>query len=245
MLISDPQQRKTQRENKIRCALQYLNEFIYSDFDTLKSMFGFKNHRVLYSLLNGLDNDGLISKHIVNDGIRNRSLWSITDRGRAVIATGDVSSVNFRPDRLKSNSIHHHLFIQKVYLALKKKGVAVISSNDWLFKEMYPDLPVKPEFVIQTKEGIKIAVIIHTMIHSPLSYKKLLTEYALCTAKKLWFRNLFVSVDDNSALLISAYTNEVTHFAAPVNHEITPQHRTRFRIKSIRALDSFDLDTWN
>lgn len=51
MLISTYQERQTRNREKIKQLLNFLKEETYSDFKTLMLLFGFRDHKSLYSLL--------------------------------------------------------------------------------------------------------------------------------------------------------------------------------------------------
>ena len=51
MLISSYHERQTRNSEKIRQLLNFLKEETYSDFKTLMLLFGFRDHKSLYSLL--------------------------------------------------------------------------------------------------------------------------------------------------------------------------------------------------
>ncbi|HBY5456408.1 TPA: molybdopterin-guanine dinucleotide biosynthesis protein MobC, partial [Klebsiella pneumoniae] len=50
MLISTYQERQTRNREKIKQLLNFLKEETYSDFKTLMLLFGFLDHKSLYSL---------------------------------------------------------------------------------------------------------------------------------------------------------------------------------------------------
>ncbi len=51
MLISSFHERQTRNNEKIKQLLNFLKEETYSDFKTLMLLFGFRDHKSLYSLL--------------------------------------------------------------------------------------------------------------------------------------------------------------------------------------------------
>lgn len=59
MLISTYQERQTRNREKIKQLLNFLKEETYSDFKTLMLLFGFRDHKSLYSLLAKTEQNGV------------------------------------------------------------------------------------------------------------------------------------------------------------------------------------------
>ncbi len=64
MLITAYRERQTRHREKIIRLLNFLKEETYSDFTTLMLLFGFRDHKSLYSLLSKVEGMGLIQKHV-------------------------------------------------------------------------------------------------------------------------------------------------------------------------------------
>ena len=94
MLIKNSADRTARHREKIEAVLGFLRREIYSDFATLSRLFGFKNHRGLYDLLNKLVAEGSLKKHRIGKLI----LWSITATG----AARDGTRPRFRGDNLSA-----------------------------------------------------------------------------------------------------------------------------------------------
>lgn len=75
MLISSFHERQTRNIEKIKQLLNFLKEETYSDFNTLMLLFGFRDHKSLYSLLAKTEQMGLIQKHVLESRIMKISLW--------------------------------------------------------------------------------------------------------------------------------------------------------------------------
>lgn len=75
MLISSYHERQTRNSEKIRQLLNFLKEETYSDFKTLMLLFGFRDHKSLYSLLAKTERMGLIQKHVLESRTIKISLW--------------------------------------------------------------------------------------------------------------------------------------------------------------------------
>lgn len=89
MLISTYQERQTRNREKIKQLLNFLKEETYSDFKTLMLLFGFRDHKSLYSLLAKTEQMGLIQKHVLESRTMKISLWGITSDGLAMVLTPD------------------------------------------------------------------------------------------------------------------------------------------------------------
>lgn len=75
MLISSFHERQTRNNEKIKQLLNFLKEETYSDFKTLMLLFGFRDHKSLYSLLAKTERMGLIQKHVLESRTMKISLW--------------------------------------------------------------------------------------------------------------------------------------------------------------------------
>jgi hypothetical protein len=62
MLITTYSERQTRHHEKIQRLLNFLKEETYSDFKILMLLFGFRDHKSLYSLLSKVEDMGLIQK---------------------------------------------------------------------------------------------------------------------------------------------------------------------------------------
>lgn len=62
MLIKNSGDRTARHQEKIELVVQFLSRERWSDFATINRLFGFKNHRGLYDLLNKLVTAGTLKK---------------------------------------------------------------------------------------------------------------------------------------------------------------------------------------
>lgn len=123
MLISTYHERQTRNREKIKQLLNFLKEETYSDFKTLMLLFGFRDHKSLYSLLAKTEKMGLIQKHVLESRTMKISLWGITSDGLAVVLTPDdkIFPARFEPFRITGWTLEHHLDNQAARLILEKK----------------------------------------------------------------------------------------------------------------------------
>ena len=101
MLISTYQERQTRNRENIKQLLNFLKEETYSDFKTLILLFGFRDHKSLYTLLSKVERMGLIQKHVLVSRTIKISLWGITSDGLAVVLTPDdaLFPARFEPSK--------------------------------------------------------------------------------------------------------------------------------------------------
>jgi hypothetical protein len=111
------------QHRKIKQLLNFLKEETYSDFKTLMLLFGFRDHKSLYSLLAKTEKMGLIQKHVLESRTMKISLWGITSDGLAVVLTPDdkIFPARFEPFRITGWTLEHHLDNQAARLILEKK----------------------------------------------------------------------------------------------------------------------------
>lgn len=119
----------------------------YSDFKTLKKVFGFKgkSHRPTYALLNKAVALGFLIKHEYPVIAGKKSLWGITMQGLAMVVKPDdkVFPGYFEPGKLKYWNLEHRLLNHRVRIALEEKG-----GQSWLNGDRGEFMRVIQEFAI-------------------------------------------------------------------------------------------------
>ncbi len=78
MLLATHNERTVRNSEKIKRLLNFLKEETYSDVKTLMLLFGFRDHKSLYTLLSTVEGMGLIQKHVLESRAVRISLWGIT-----------------------------------------------------------------------------------------------------------------------------------------------------------------------
>lgn len=126
MLITAYRERQTRHREKIIQLLNFLKEETYSDFKTLMLLFGFRDHKSLYSLLSKVEGMGLIQKYVPVSRTKKISLWGITNDGLAVVIQPDdeIFPARFEPSKLTGWTLEHHLDNQMARIILEKKAHA-------------------------------------------------------------------------------------------------------------------------
>lgn len=126
MVITEYRERQTRHREKIQQLLNFLKEETYSDFKTLMLLFGFRDHKLLYSLLSKVVGMGLIHKHVLVSRTMTISLWGITSDGLAVVLTPNdaLFPARFEPSKITGWTLEHHLDNQAARTILEQKGAS-------------------------------------------------------------------------------------------------------------------------
>lgn len=121
MLITAYSELQTRHREKIQRLLNFLKEETYSDFKTLMLLFGFRDHKSLYSRLSKVEGMGLIQKHVLASRTMKISLWGITSDGIAVVLTPDdvLFPARFEPSKITGWTLEHHLDNQTARIILE------------------------------------------------------------------------------------------------------------------------------
>lgn len=126
MVITEYRESQTRHREKIQQLLNFLKEETYSDFKTLMLLFGFRDHKLLYSLLSKVEGMGLIHKHVLVSRTMTISLWGITSDGLAVVLTPNdaLFPARFEPSKITGWTLEHHLDNQAARIILEQKGAS-------------------------------------------------------------------------------------------------------------------------
>ena len=160
MLISTYQERQTRNREKIKQLLNFLKEETYSDFKTLILLFGFRDHKSLYTLLSKVERMGLIQKHVLVSRTIKISLWGITSDGLAVVLTPDdaLFPARFEPSKITGWTLEHHLDNQAARIILEQKGASGwINGDRTTFLSRY-QVNHRPDGLITLPCGTVIAI---------------------------------------------------------------------------------------
>lgn len=192
MLIKNSGDRTARHQEKIELVLQFLSREKWSDFATLNRLFGFKNHRGLYDLLNKLVTAGTLKKHRFG-AFR---LWSIT--------ANDLSL-------LSAETIRSRLAGQNARFSFEAIGCTVWENA---IDMMLPaTLKHKPTALVTMPDGLRVALEIHTRMRTQARYKVLVKHHLLARKQQLWDKVVFIlsSTDQrNAARLIIKNVTSIT-----------------------------------
>lgn len=126
MLIHDPAERKKIAEARMLALLNFLKDETWSDFSSLRRVMGFSRHthHPVYKVLNRAIQAGYIIRHGSHDIRPGIVLWGITmqELSRVVRVDDPVFPGYFEPGKLRYGTLEHHLFNQRIRLALEEKG---------------------------------------------------------------------------------------------------------------------------
>lgn len=207
MLIRNSGDRAARHREKIATVLGFLGREKWSDFATINRLFGFKNHRGLYDLLNGLVAAGTLQKHRAGTF----RLWSL--------AAGDLS-------RLSADSIRARLAGQNARFSFEAKGGTHWLSGDDI--TLPPGLTYRPAAVV-TLEGRPVAVDIQTRMKTRARYRELLRHHLLARQQQAWYRVFWVfscAHQRNAVRLIVKNIGDVT--IDGVKYPLEAKHRAIF-----------------
>jgi hypothetical protein len=184
MLIANSEPRAARHAEKIDMVLRYLVRENYSDFATLRRLFGFKNHRGLYDLLNKLVSIGALEKHVIGT----LRLWQITHDGAA-----QVSEKPFNRCRLTSVlplTLRQRLAMQNARLSFEALGATEwLNATDPLFPSAHRP---RPDAVVTFPNGQQVAVEIDVTVKTQARYKVLMTHHLIARMGREWFGVFFV-----------------------------------------------------
>lgn len=197
MLISTYQERQTRNREKIKQLLNFLKEETYSDFKTLMLLFGFRDHKSLYSLLAKTEQMGLIQKHVLESRTMKISLWGITSDGLAMVLTPDdkIFPARFEPSRITGWTLEHHLDNQAARLILEKKGASGwINGDRTTFISKY-QVKHRPDGLLTLPDGKVIAIETERRLKTRARYQSIIASHLLARTRKNWIYVFYVMPD--------------------------------------------------
>ncbi|OSL75027.1 mobilization protein [Escherichia coli TA054] len=217
MLITAYRERQTRHREKIKRLLNFLKEETYSDFKTLMLLFGFRDHKSLYSLLSKVDEMGLIQKHVLVSRTKKISLWGITNDGLAVVIQPDdeIFPARFEPSKLTGWTLEHHLDNQMARIILEKKGACGwIHGDRTTFLSRY-QVSHRPDGLITLPAGTMIAIETERHLKTKARYQSIIASHLLARTRKDWIYVFYIVPDPqkNAVLngsLIASSTSSLT-----------------------------------
>ena len=202
MLIKNSRERATRHHEKMMSVLRYLAREHYSDFATLKRLFGFKNHRGMYDLLNKLVSTGAIKKE---PDIYSSTLWRITAAGCAQ-AYPECSPPHREFLSLSSHTLRQHIAVQNARLSFEALGV-----HNWIDGKNAP-FPTRrkhrPSGVFTWHDGSRYAVEVITRLKTPLRYREIMKTHLLSRTDEEWLYVYVVAPNEQAKLALTTIFNE-------------------------------------
>lgn len=247
MLISSFHERQTRNNEKIKQLLNFLKEETYSDFKALMLLFGFRDHKSLYSLLAKTERMGLIQKHVLESRTMKISLWGITSDGLAVVLTPDdkIFPARFEPSKITGWTLEHHLDNQAARLILEKKG-----SSGWIngdratFLSQY-QVKHRPDGLIILPGSTVIAIETERRLKTRARYQSIIASHLLARTHKLWIYVFYVMPDPQKKRALELLFDSIRHVI--INNQHVPleeRHRRVFRIYTLDELKRLSLDSY-
>ncbi|WP_373853136.1 MobC family replication-relaxation protein [Klebsiella variicola subsp. variicola] len=244
MLISSFHERQTRNNEKIKQLLNFLKEETYSDFKTLMLLFGFRDHKSLYSLLAKTERMGLIQKHVLNSRTMKISLWGITSDGLAVVLTPDdkIFPARFEPSKITSWTLEHHLDNQAARLILEKKGASGwINGDRATFLSQY-QVKHRPDGLITLPGGTVIAIETERRLKTRARYQSIIASHLLARTRKDWIYVFYIVPDHKKKRALELLFDSIRHVI--INHQpvlLESRHRRVFYILTISELKQLEL----
>lgn len=245
MLITTHNERTTRNSEKIKRLLNFLKEETYSDFKTLMLLFGFRDHKSLYSLLSKVEGMGLIHKHVLVSRTIKISLWGITSDGLAVVLTPDDAffPTRFEPSKITGWTLEHHLDNQVARLILEKKGAfGWVNGDRSTFLGQY-QVKHRPDGLITLPDGQIIAIETERRLKTRARYQSIIASHLLARTRKYWIYVFYIVPDLQKKRALELLFESIRHVI--VNHQHIPletRHRNVFRIYTLDELQRLDLD---
>ncbi len=247
MLLMNNAERLARNHEKIRILLNFLKEETYSDFKTLMVMFGFKDHKSLYTLLNKVVKMGLVQKHVMDLVTHKITLWGITNDGLAIVLVPEDKQLpqRFEPWRLSGWSLDHHLNNQAVRLALEKMGARNWIHGDRSTYRTQFNVRHRPDGLISLPDGRLIAIETERNLKTKARYKSIMTSHLQARTDKLWFYVFYIMPDVAKKNAIQTIFNSITHVTTRNQHVLLEQkHRDVFRFYTMEELKNLELQNY-
>ena len=222
MLIKNSGDRAARHREKIATVLGFLGREKWSDFATINRLFGFKNHRGLYDLLNKLVTEGTLKKHRID----RLSLWSL--------ATNE-------PITLSPQTVQTKLAAQNARFSFEAMGAENWQNGAEVI--MPVGLKHKPAALITMPDGLRVALEIHTRMRTQARYKELVKHHLLARKQQLWRTVFFVfssAHQRNAGRLIINSIKNIT--IAGVKYPLEPVHHDTFRYVTLDELKDGSID---
>ncbi|HDM8346143.1 TPA: MobC family replication-relaxation protein [Yersinia enterocolitica] len=247
MLITAYRERQTRHREKIQRLLNFLKEETYSDFKTLMLLFGFRDHKSLYSLLSKVEGMGLIQKHVLVSRTMKISLWGITSDGIAVVLTPDdvLFPARFEPSKITGWTLEHHLDNQVARIILEQKGASGwVNGDRTTFLNRY-QVGHRPDGLITLPGGTVIAIEIERRLKTRARYQSIIASHLLARTRKDWIYVFYIVPDPQKKRGLERLFDSIRHVI--VSHQYVPleiRHRKVFRIYTLAELLQLDLDQY-
>ena len=247
MLIATYSERTARNSKKIKRLLNFLKEETYSDFKTLMLLFGFRDHKSLYTLLAKTERMELIQKYVFKSRTMKMSLWGITSDGLAIVLTSDddIFPARFEPSKITGWTLEHHLDNQVARIILEQKGaVGWINGDRSTFLSRY-QVNHRPDGLITLPGGTVIAIETERRLKTKVRYQSIIASHLLARTRKQWIYVFYIVPDPQKKRALELLFSNIKYVI--VNHQHIPleeRHWDVFRIYTIAEIKQLELNLY-
>jgi hypothetical protein len=247
MLLTSAAERRERNHEKIRILLNFLKEETYSDFSRLMLLFGFKDHKSFYTLINKVTKMGLIQKHVMASNTMNIAIWGITSDGLAVVLTpeDEILPSRFEPYKLTGWTLDHHLDNQLARLILEKKGATGwIHGDRKNFLSSYK-IRHRPDGLITLPGGKIAAIETERRLKTKARYQSIIESHVAARAASHWHYVFYITPDESKKRALKMHFDSIKHFYGDGNQvPVTEAHREVFRFYTLDELKNLDVSDY-
>lgn len=244
MLIASNEERKSRNTEKIAQLLHFLKQETWSDFATIKLLFGFKVNPPLYRLLEKVENMGLIQKYVFKSRLGSLAIWGITQDGLAVVISPDdrVFPPRFEPSKLKGWNLDHHLDNQQVRLILEQKGATGwINGDRNTFLNQF-NVKHRPDGLITLPNGRRIAIETERSLKTKGRYQQIIASHLKARTQSSWFYVFYIVPDEQKKRALLLLFETIKHVIENNQHvTLEAKHRNVFRVYTMEELKNLEL----
>ncbi len=177
-LIRDRATRYQRNADNRQRVTQFLIQETYSTIPNLMVLLNYQKRQPLDRLLAKLRDLGVIKKYELKTPEGKLALWGITDLGLAQDhrKSGEIET-SFYPYRLTSPNVKHKLQVQRIRLYLEKNGWSDWQSSKQESVRKTYQLEHKPDGLIKSPSGRKIAIETISTLQQVSRYRSILKSY--------------------------------------------------------------------
>lgn len=247
MLLTSAAERRERNHEKIRILLNFLKEETYSDFSRLMLLFGFKDHKSFYTLINKVTKMGLIQKHVMASNTMNIAIWGITNDGLAIVLTPEDEMLpsRFEPYKLTGWTLDHHLDNQLARLILEKNG-----ATGWIHgdrKNFLSNYKIRhrPDGLITLPGGKIAAIETERRLKTKARYQSIIESHVAARADFHWHYVFYITPDESKKRALKMHFDSIKHFLANgLSYEFNEERRSIFRFYTLDELKQLDISNY-
>ncbi|OZB58971.1 MAG: hypothetical protein B7X31_13145 [Thiomonas sp. 13-66-29] len=233
-IIKDPRERAARAQEKRHLLLRFLREEIYTTPKVAGMVMGV-GERAARQTLAPLEAAGLIKRWPIQlfEGLQSINIVGITTLGQAHAfdpATEKVIDRQFDPARFSVLFLQHTLDIQRLRIEATASGQV----KQWVNGDRLAAIKAgekKPDAVLLTASGLRIAIEAERSIKSPKRYAAIVEGHLTAMHQGKWQRVVWVFPDAHTMERVKAMVEGVTRVRiAGIDTLIDPaKHHSNFR----------------